>query len=120
MMLTAMDIQEADLSEPLVLFWHHHQEGAWNKLTTATLSWHPKHAIKAVSLTYLDCLEISGRKLPDSGSGYCLLLGLGVTTKILTRSMQGMFGASVSELYLLIKLLITIERTDLCVITKKK
>ena len=38
-----------------------------------------------------------------------------------TRSMQGMFGASVSELYLLIKLLINIERTvDLCVITKKE
>jgi len=35
-----------------------------------------------------------------------------------TRSMQGMFGASGSELYLLIKLLINIERTDLCVITK--
>jgi len=32
-----------------------------------------------------------------------------------------MFGASVSELHLLIKLLINIERTvDLCVITKKK
>jgi len=32
-----------------------------------------------------------------------------------------MFGVSVSELYLLIKLLINIERTvDLCVITKKK
>jgi len=31
-----------------------------------------------------------------------------------------MFGASVSELYLLIKLLINIERTvDLCVITKE-
>jgi len=29
-----------------------------------------------------------------------------------------MFGASVSELYLLIKLLINIERKDLCVITK--
>ena len=38
-----------------------------------------------------------------------------------TRSMQGMFGASVSELHLLIKLLINMERTvDLCVITKKK
>jgi len=38
-----------------------------------------------------------------------------------TRSMQGMLGASVSELYLLIKLLINIERTvDLCVITKKE
>jgi len=35
--------------------------------------------------------------------------------------MQGMFGASVSELYLLIKLLNNIERTvDLCVITKKE
>ena len=34
--------------------------------------------------------------------------------------MQGMFGASVSELYLLIKSLINIERiVDLCVITKK-
>ena len=32
-----------------------------------------------------------------------------------------MFGVSVSELYLLIKLLINIERTvDLCVITKKE
>jgi len=28
-MLTAVDIQGADLSEPLVLFWHHHPEGAW-------------------------------------------------------------------------------------------
>jgi len=35
--------------------------------------------------------------------------------------MQGMFGASVSELYLLIKLLINIEKTvDLCAITKKE
>jgi len=35
--------------------------------------------------------------------------------------MQGMFGASVSELHLLIKALINIERTvDLCVITKRK
>ena len=34
--------------------------------------------------------------------------------------MQGMFGASVSELYLLIKSLINIGRAvDLCVITKK-
>ena len=40
-------------------------------------------------------------------------------TLIVTRSMQG---ASVSELYLLIKLLINIEDSyvDLCVITKKK
>ena len=38
----------------------------------------------------------------------------------ITRSMQGMFGASVSELYLLIKSLINIGRAvDLCVITKK-
>jgi len=38
----------------------------------------------------------------------------------MTRSMQGMFGASVSELYLLIKSLINIGRAvDLCVITKK-
>jgi len=35
-----------------------------------------------------------------------------------TRSMQDMFGASVSELYLLIKSLNNIE-VDLCVITKK-
>ena len=40
--------------------------------------------------------------------------------EIITRSMQGMFGASVSELYLLIKSLIYIGRAvDLCVITKK-
>ena len=36
-----------------------------------------------------------------------------------TRSMQGMFGASVSELYLLNKLLINIELVDQCVITKR-
>ena len=32
-------IQGADLSEPLVLFWHRHRVSAWNKLATATLSW---------------------------------------------------------------------------------
>ena len=37
--VTAADIQGADLGESLALFWHRHQEGAWNKLTTATLSW---------------------------------------------------------------------------------
>ena len=36
-MLTAVDIQGVDLSEPLVLFWHRHQEGTWNKLVTASL-----------------------------------------------------------------------------------
>ena len=41
---------------------------------------------------------------------------------IITRSMRGMFGANVSELYLLIKSLININfgrAVDLCVITKK-
>ena len=33
------EIQGADLSDPLVVFWHRHREGAWNKLTIATLSW---------------------------------------------------------------------------------
>ena len=33
------DIQGAGLSKPLVLFWHRHREGAWNKLATSTLSW---------------------------------------------------------------------------------
>ena len=43
-----------------------------------------------------------------------------LTLAPITRSMQGMFGASVSELYLLIKSLINIGRAvDLCVITKK-
>ena len=37
-MLTATDIQGGDLSEPLVFFWHHHREGAWNKLATVTFS----------------------------------------------------------------------------------
>ena len=37
--LTATDIQGADLSKPLVFFWHRHREGAWNKLATETLSW---------------------------------------------------------------------------------
>ena len=37
--LTVTDIQGADLSEPLVLFWHYHWESNWNKLPTATLSW---------------------------------------------------------------------------------
>jgi len=36
--LTATDIQGADLSEPLVLFWHRHPEGAWKTLLTETLS----------------------------------------------------------------------------------
>ena len=53
--------------------------------------------------------------LPGQGISELHLLSI-------TRSMQGMFGASVSELYLLIKLLINIEDSyvDLCVITKKK
>ena len=39
------------------------------------------------------------------------------TTEVTTRSMQGMFGASVNELYLLMKSLINIGRAgDLCVI----
>jgi len=36
-MLTAADIQGADLSESLALFWHRHPEGAWKKLTTYRL-----------------------------------------------------------------------------------
>jgi len=35
--LTAADVQGADLSEPLVLFWHRHWEGTWNKIVTASL-----------------------------------------------------------------------------------
>ena len=38
-----------------------------------------------------------------------------------TRSMQGVFGVSVSELYLLMKALINIERTvDLCLILREQ
>ena len=52
--------------------------------------------------------------LPGQGISELHLLSI-------TRSMQGMFGASVSELYLLINSLINIERAvDICVITKKK
>jgi len=47
-------------------------------------------------------------------------LQVSVSTRSIMTCMQGMFWASVSELYLLIKSLINIERRiDLCMITKK-
>ena len=71
-MLTAADIQGADLSEPLVLLWHRHWEGAWNKLTTATLSWLSFIPNTPCHLALLSqSLGIGGRKRPDSGLGCC-------------------------------------------------
>ena len=68
MTLTATDIQGADLSEPLVLFWHHHREGTWNKLATATLNWlsfiPDTLSYFTLLLDDLDRLEIGGRRRP--------------------------------------------------------
>ena len=38
-MLTAVDIPGAELSEPLVHFWHHYQESEWNETRDCDLSW---------------------------------------------------------------------------------
>ena len=63
-----------------------------------------------------------GQTQPSGGPAFALTDGTPYASskRTTTRSMQGMFGASVSELYLLIKSLINIGRAvDLCVITKK-
>ena len=53
--------------------WHRHPEGgAWKTLLTATLSWlYSSQTRYAISLSYLDHLEIGGRRHPDSSSGCC-------------------------------------------------
>ena len=52
--------------------WHRHPEGTRKTLPTATLSWLsfiPN--MLCISLSYLDHVEIGGRRCPDSSSGCC-------------------------------------------------
>ena len=70
--LTAADIPGADLNELLVLFWHRYRESAWNKLATATsAASHPSKTRWTISVSYLDHLEIGGRRRSDPGLGCC-------------------------------------------------
>jgi len=61
--LTAMDIPKADLSEPLVLFWHR-QANSWACFHSSQTHW-------AISHSYLDHSEMGGRKCSDLGLGCC-------------------------------------------------
>ena len=74
MTTTAADIhvQEADLSEPLVLFGIAIQDvpGKHSRQRPSAGS-HSSQTRCAISLSYLDHLEIGGRKRPDSSSGCC-------------------------------------------------
>ena len=71
---TAADIhvQEADLSEPLVLFGIAIQKvpGKHSRQRPSAGS-HSSQTCYAISLSYFDHLEIGGRRRLDSGSGYC-------------------------------------------------
>ena len=72
MTLTAAYIQGADLSEPLVLFGIAIQEvpGKHSRLRPSAGS-HSSQTLCAISLSYLDHLEIDGRRRLDSSSGCC-------------------------------------------------
>ena len=80
--------------------------------------WYDQYFLQDTVIIYYICYKIPHSRA--TRSMICVLQSMnGVMTLLYTRSMQGMFGASVSELYLLIKSLINTERTvDLCVITK--
>ena len=72
MMLTAADIQGADLSEPLVLFGIAIQKvPGKHSRQRPTAGSHSSQTRYAISLSYLDHLEIGGRRHPDSSSGCC-------------------------------------------------
>jgi len=70
-MLTAADIQGAGLSERLVLFWHSHWEGAWNKLVTAIFSWLSfiPNTLSHLLAPLSQVLGNRGRRRLDSGLG---------------------------------------------------
>jgi len=70
--LTAADIQGADLCEPLVLFGIAIQKvpGKHSRQRPSAGS-HSSQTRYAISLSYLNHLEIGGRRHPDSSSGCC-------------------------------------------------
>ena len=72
MMLTTADIQGADLCEPLALFGIAIQKvpGKHSRQRPSAGS-HSSQTRYAISLSYLDHLEIVGRRRPDSSSGCC-------------------------------------------------
>ena len=72
MTLTAADIQGADLSEPLVLFGIAIQKvlGQHSRQRPSAGS-HSSQTCYAISLSYLDHLEIGGRRRPDTSSDCC-------------------------------------------------
>jgi len=72
MTLTAADIQGADLCEPLALFGIAIQKvpGKHSRQRPSAGS-HSSQTRYAISLSYLDHLEIGGRRRPDSSSGCC-------------------------------------------------
>jgi len=72
MTLTAADIQGADLHEPLALFGIAIQKvpGKHSRQRPSAGS-HSSQTRYAISLSYLDHLEIGGRRRPDSSSGCC-------------------------------------------------
>ena len=72
--LTVTDIQGADLSEPLVLFWHCHWENTCNKLVTATLSW-----LSFIPITLSD-LALLSRSLRNQVEGGAQILAPVVVT----------------------------------------
>jgi len=70
--LTAVDIQGADLSDPLVLFGIAIQKvpGKHSQQRPSAGS-HSSQTRYAILLSYLNHLEIGGRRRPDSGSACC-------------------------------------------------
>jgi len=72
MTLTAVDIRGADLYEPLALFGIAIQKvpGKHSQQRPSAGS-HSSQTRYAISLSYLDHLEIGGRRRPDSSSGCC-------------------------------------------------
>jgi len=72
MTLTAADMQGADLCEPLALFGIAIQKvpGKHSRQRPSAGS-HSSQTCYAISLSYLDHLEIGGRRHPDSSSGCC-------------------------------------------------
>ena len=72
MTLTAADIQGADLYEPLALFGIAIQKvPGEHSRQRPTAGSHSSQTRYAISLSYIDHLEIGGRRRPDSSSGCC-------------------------------------------------
>ena len=70
MTLTAADIQGADLYEPLALFGIAIQKvPGKHSQQRPSAGFHSSQTRYAISLSYLDHLEIGGRRRPDSSSG---------------------------------------------------